>query len=189
MESQSKKTPLADIHTILEGHAWECWIQDVTVCNETDTIQIKDWAYDLASHLLDELKRAGFTSTYSRDAFTRRILYWCWSLKHSSEGVLPAMCKENSNDGDEENEFHSVFDTEYWVQVESRWTPDCMNTRLRSQFFGLLGEFCWRHIDTENSPAIQKYRAIMADDEESGSGDEARGGEQTKYFKGNKEFY
>lgn len=181
------------------SQAWERWIQSYTTCG-SEELKICEWAYDLANHLTNELGRAGFSIAYSHHAFTRRILYWCWALKNSVEAhdtdfyvPLPAPCKENTNDPDERNEFEYVFDTMYWVRLEAVWTPSFMNqsfmqTIFQGQFFGLLGEFCWRHIDTEYSRALQKYRAIMNPDDETGSGDEGRA-DQTKYFKGNKEFY
>lgn len=183
------------IHARKEATTWETWIQTETVSESGDQMLICEWASECTEFLMNELERAGYVTMYSHATLTRRLLYWCWGIKRAlrTSNVintipLPAHCEANCNDPLEEQEFNYIFDMIYWSELEAEWASSFMNTPFRAHFFGLLGEFCWRHIDAEHSPAIVKLRAVLDAEAETGSGDEGRG-DQTKYFKGNKEYY
>lgn len=197
ISSNNNSTCLGRVMTILESHAWEHWINNYTVWGYAEEERICNWAYAFVEHLEMDLHKRGFIFQYDTHGMARRILYWCWGIKclmvsHDWPTIdlpFPRPCKENSNDQYEMELYNKAFTYRHWMDLESYWTPDFMNDEFAVQFFSNLGVFCWRHVTTERSPAIQKERDILAAEDEDGSTDDMRSNDQGSYFKGKKEFY
>lgn len=179
-----------------ETYRRQMWYDSDTTWGYEELTSVSTWASELIGLLEMELGYAGFVFDRNNLAMTQRLLYWCWGIYSSSADSttdkipFPTVSKDNSNLQDDFNHYFYVVDNHYWARLEKFWRPCWMTDAHADYFFGALDLFCWRHIHTEESPAIQKERELHAAAYDDGSADEGRGGtEQGSYFKGKKEFY
>ncbi len=177
--------------------AMQSWMDETTWWGYGAETTNTRWASEFVGTIEADLEASGFILDRNHVDMTRRFLYWCWVMKNTytfkdamDEDVpFPCISKFNSNDREEENLFYSNFSSYYWAKLEDRWKPDWMTLLMASYFFANLHTFFWRHINTEESPAIHKERELVAATDEDGSGDERTGTDQGSYFKGKKELY
>ncbi len=155
------------------------------------------WASEFVGQIEADLLANGFVLDRNHVNMTKRFLYWCWVMKNTytatdatDEDVpFPCVSKFNSNDREEENVFYNKFGCHYWSKLEDMWKPEWMTLLMASYFFANLHTFFWRHVNTEQSPAIEKERKLLDALDEDVSGDERTGTDQGSYFKGKKELY